>query len=224
MKPQYDLLGKSHHALAIICDQLALHHPEGCVVQIVRNIPESVNTSRVYPFETVGVEWSVVESESYTPDPQTPKILGAIGKSRNAIFNHFFTKHSIPVEQYHTLIHPSAIVPRTAKIGFGAHIGPATCIAPFAVIGNFCVINRHASVGHHTTMDAFSCLNPGVTLAGCCHLEMHSTVGAGATIIDQIRIGENSVVGAGSVVTKDIPANVVAYGVPAQVVRTIASD
>ena len=46
-------------------------------------------------------------------------------------------------------------------------------------------------------------------------------VGAGAIILPGVTIGDNSVIGAGSVVTKDIPANVVAYGNPCRVAREI---
>ena len=46
-------------------------------------------------------------------------------------------------------------------------------------------------------------------------------IGANVTILPGVTIGENSVIGAGSVVTKDIPANVIAYGSPCRVAREI---
>ena len=46
-------------------------------------------------------------------------------------------------------------------------------------------------------------------------------VGAGAVILPGVTIGDNSVIGAGSVVTRDIPANVVAVGNPCRVLREI---
>jgi galactoside O-acetyltransferase len=49
-------------------------------------------------------------------------------------------------------------------------------------------------------------------------------VGASTTILPGVTIGDNSVIGAGSVVTKDIPANVVAFGSPCKVVRPITED
>lgn len=52
-------------------------------------------------------------------------------------------------------------------------------------------------------------------------IEDNVWIGAGAIILPGVRIGENSVIGAGSVVTKDIPANVVAYGSPCRVIREI---
>lgn len=53
------------------------------------------------------------------------------------------------------------------------------------------------------------------------HIESGVWIGAGALILPGVTIGENSVIGAGSVVTKDIPANVVAVGNPCRVMRPI---
>jgi len=51
------------------------------------------------------------------------------------------------------------------------------------------------------------------------HIKRGSSIGTSATILCGVTIGENAIVGAGSVVTKDIPPNVVAAGVPARVRR-----
>lgn len=53
------------------------------------------------------------------------------------------------------------------------------------------------------------------------HIEKNVWIGSGAQIMPGITIGENSVIGAGSVVTNDIPPNVVAYGAPCRVIRKI---
>lgn len=53
------------------------------------------------------------------------------------------------------------------------------------------------------------------------HIENNVWIGANTVIVPGVTIGENSVIGAGSVVTKDIPANVVAVGNPCRVLREI---
>lgn len=53
------------------------------------------------------------------------------------------------------------------------------------------------------------------------HIEENVWIGAGSIIMPGVTIGKNSVIGAGSIVTKDIPANVVAFGNPCRVVRPI---
>lgn len=53
------------------------------------------------------------------------------------------------------------------------------------------------------------------------HIDRNVWIRSGVQILPGVHIGENSVIGAGSVVTHDIPANVVAYGVPCKVIREI---
>lgn len=218
-KPHYDILGKSAYAVAVIFDILHLLHPDGCSATLVSNIPDAENTSLKWGFAVDGVEYDSIESIHYKPDPSIPKILGSIGKSRRVIVSHFQETHGIKESEYVTLIHPSAIIGQHVEIGSGVHIGPGVTIAPYARVGSFCVVNRNASVGHHTRLDAFACLNPGVHVAGICHLEEDVTVGMAAAILEGIHIGKQSVIGAGSVVTKDVPQKVIAYGVPAKVIR-----
>lgn len=54
------------------------------------------------------------------------------------------------------------------------------------------------------------------------HIERNVWLGANATALPGVRIGENSVIGAGSVVSNDVPPNVVAAGVPCKVLRPIS--
>jgi len=51
-----------------------------------------------------------------------------------------------------------------------------------------------------------------------------ASIGSGATILSKITIGENAIVGAGSVVTKDVPANAVVAGNPAKILRYLTEE
>ena len=48
-----------------------------------------------------------------------------------------------------------------------------------------------------------------------------ASIGSGATVLSKLTIGENAIVGAGSVVTRDVPANAIVAGNPARVLRTV---
>lgn len=81
-------------------------------------------------------------------------------------------------------------------------------------------------VGLYTANHA---LDPQERAAGGCYarpitIEDNVWVGAGVHIMGGITIGRNSIIGAGSVVTKDIPANVIAGGVPCKVIREITEQ
>lgn len=51
-----------------------------------------------------------------------------------------------------------------------------------------------------------------------------ASIGSGSTILSNVNIGENAIVGAGSVVTKDVPANAVVAGNPARILRYLTSE
>lgn len=63
--------------------------------------------------------------------------------------------------------------------------------------------------------------NEGLEVALSIHVGDNVWFGAGVTVLGGVTIGENTVIAAGSVVTRDIPANVVAAGVPCRVMRPI---
>ncbi|AVK64186.1 acetyltransferase [Lactobacillus sp. CBA3606] len=56
------------------------------------------------------------------------------------------------------------------------------------------------------------------------HIEAGAWLGAGVTVLPGVTIGENTIIGAGAVVTKDIPANVVAVGTPAKILRHVLAE
>lgn len=92
----------------------------------------------------------------------------------------------------------------------GVSIGEAVLIGPRAQI---------LAINHNYGDPATPILDQGITCKGIV-IEDGAWIGAGALILDGVRVGRNAVVGAGAVVTKDIPANSVAVGVPARVVES----
>src|SRR5437868_3406418 len=56
---------------------------------------------------------------------------------------------------------------------------------------------------------------------GHIHIKKNAWIGAGATILHGVTVGENSVVVAGGVVSKDVPANTIVGGIPAKIIKTI---
>lgn len=72
------------------------------------------------------------------------------------------------------------------------------------------------SEGHPVSPDNRQSLVPGHV-----HIKKNAWIGAGAMILPGVTIGENAVVAAGAVVSKDVPANTIVGGVPAKIIKTI---
>jgi len=118
-----------------------------------------------------------------------------------------------------TVIHPSAVVAADVLIGAGTVIAAGAIVNPGATIGANVIINTRASVDHECEIADGAHICPGVTLGGSVIVGTAAWVGIGTTVKDHINIGARALIGAGSVVVSDIPAGVVAYGVPARVRR-----
>src|SRR4051812_1018768 len=58
-------------------------------------------------------------------------------------------------------------------------------------------------------------------IPGHIHIKKNAWIGAGATILPGVTIGENAVIAAGAVVSKDVPANTIVGGVPAKIIKSI---
>ena len=119
---------------------------------------------------------------------------------------------------------------------FHANWGGAHMHLGDSVYANF---NFTAVDDSHIYIGSYTMIGPNVTVATAghpilpelrekayqfnmpVHIGRNCWIGAGAMIMPGVTIGDNSVIGAGSVVTKDIPANVMAYGNPCRVAREI---
>jgi sugar O-acyltransferase (sialic acid O-acetyltransferase NeuD family) len=118
-----------------------------------------------------------------------------------------------------TAIHPSAILGKNAEVGKGSAILPGVIVNANSVIGDHCILNTRASLDHDSIMYNFTSLAPGVCTGGNVILGEGSAICLGARIIENISIGHYSVIGSNSLVLKDIPSKVLAYGNPARVIR-----
>lgn len=114
-------------------------------------------------------------------------------------------------------IHPSAIVARSASVGAGVVIMPGAILNPECRIGDGAVVNSGAIVEHEVCVGRYAHLAPRCVVAGGVQIGDFAQIGIGAVVLPGKRVGNHAVIGAGGVVIDDIPANVVAFGVPARV-------
>lgn len=122
--------------------------------------------------------------------------------------------------QFPTIIHPNtSISADDVTIGKGTIICEGTIITCNIKIGDFVIFNLMCTVGHDTLIDDYCAFMPSVNISGEVHLYQGVYVGTGAKIINLLEIGENTIIGAGAVVSKSLPANCTAVGIPAKPIK-----
>jgi len=121
--------------------------------------------------------------------------------------------------KYPVLIHPSVLYSSSVSFKEGSIICAGNILTVNIEIGKHVIINLDCTVGHDAIISDYSTILPSVNISGNVHIEKCVSVGTGTQIIQGVTIGEHTIIGAGSVVTKDIEPNVVAVGIPAKAIK-----
>lgn len=125
----------------------------------------------------------------------------------------------VPGFRFISAVHPKAHISSDVTIGPGSAIMAGAIIGPGSSIGAHCIINTNASIDHDGVMEDFSSLAPGAVTGGNVHIGARAAVCLNASVIHRIKIGQDAVIGAGSVVVRDVPPRVVVFGSPARIQR-----
>src|SRR5882672_10360273 len=130
-------------------------------------------------------------------------------------------------------VYPPSIVMERAQLGEDVVVGAFCFVAAGAVIGRGTRIQSHTSVWDGVVLGQDVFVGPGAQFTNIRHpraafpraprwertvVEDGATIGAQATLVAPVRVGRCAMVGAGSVVTRDVPAHAIVVGNPARVV------
>ena len=169
----------------------------------------SIQGSKINGYEVVGdINW-LKEQELY--------VVSAIGDP--IIKKKVIDRLEGSNNKYPVLIHPSAIYSDRVTIGEGSIICAGNIITVNIEIGKHVIVNLDCTIGHDAIIGDYSTILPSVNISGFVKIEKSVSVGTGSAIIQGVNIGKNTVIGAGSVVTKDLPPNCTAVGVPTKPIK-----
>lgn len=197
-----------------------IHANHGMVYKIYQNMPE-VRKARVIGLKErvalLGYDVQAYDSlDAFRPEEGCSYAIGTPSPQKYKLVEMLKEKYSL---RFSSLIHPSAILGSQVHIGEGVTLNVQTAIGANAYLDDYCSINRCSSIGHETKIGKYTLVGPGVTIAGSTQIGEKCTIGMKAAILEGLCVGDWAVIGAGSLVTKDVPPRVVAYGMPARVIR-----
>jgi sugar O-acyltransferase (sialic acid O-acetyltransferase NeuD family) len=144
-------------------------------------------------------------------------ILG-IGDNRvrARLFEQLASSEHLPA-----VVHPRATVAPSASIGAGSVLFAGAVVNPDAVLREDAIVNTGATVDHECVLEAHAHVGPGSHVNGACVLGEGALLTTGVVVGRGVTIGAWTTVGAGAVVLRDLPSQVLAYGVPARIVRRL---
>jgi len=113
-----------------------------------------------------------------------------------------------------SLIHPTALINPTAKIGEGVVICPYCLVGDNVQLDDFVMMNIYSSCGHDVQVGKYCTLSPYVALNGFVKLENEVFAGTHATVTPYKKVGFQAKISANSVVMRNVPSKCMVFGVP----------
>lgn len=164
--------------------------------------------------------YPVLGGIEYFDEVEDPEawVVCAVGASvvRKKIIEKLGNKKNI---HFATLIDPSALVSKRLIIGEGSIICAGTIVTVDIEIGSHVIVNLDCTIGHDAKIRDFVTIYPSVNVSGLVTIEEQTELGTGTQIIQGKTIGKETIVGAGSVVVKDLPEKCTAVGSPAKPIK-----
>ncbi|MDW3097074.1 MAG: NeuD/PglB/VioB family sugar acetyltransferase [Alphaproteobacteria bacterium] len=164
-----------------------------------------------------GVDWLGSDAVLDDITPGSADLALGVGSTGDAsLRRNLYRKfkehgHGLPI-----LVHPTASLASSVRLGDAAQVLLGAAIQAGAVIGVNTIINTGAIVDHDCRIGDHAHVAPGAVLCGDVTIGDGAHVGAGARIIQGLSIGAGALVAAGAVVIADVPANGRVAGVPAK--------
>lgn len=197
------MIGGGGHA-AVLADILLGQQRE--IIAVIS--PDDISNRAVFS----GVERLSSDEDIKQFDPARVKLVNGIGMIPHSQLKRQINATYIALGyEFETVISTEAVISKYAKVEIGAQIFAGAIVQAGVVIGSHSIVNTGAVIEHDCFIGAYNHIAPRATLCGQVQVEDDVYVGAGATVIQSLRLAQRSVIGAGSTILKDVAINTLVY-------------
>lgn len=118
--------------------------------------------------------------------------------------------------EFISLVHPSAVLGNNAKVGKGCVVGAFANLSSDTVIGDFVTMSIRAGMGHDSTIGNYTHIGGNCCISGFVTIGESVTMHPGCVMVPHRKIGDNAIIGTGSVVLSNVKAGTTVFGNPAK--------
>jgi sugar O-acyltransferase (sialic acid O-acetyltransferase NeuD family) len=214
---KYIVLGTGHF-LNDLFD--IVHANDGLIYKVYQDLPEvpvdrTNSIAEKLAFLVYDVQY-LSSIDSFFPEDGCRYVLGCTVPQKHRLVDVIKKRFGL---EFSSLVHPHAYLGSNVEVQEGVVVSPGVIIGPNTTLKRFSMLNRGACLGHYVTLGEYARVGPSAVISGFCEVGDKVSIGVGAVLSDRLKVGRWSVVGAGALVMKDVPEEVIVYGVPARVVR-----
>ena len=171
----------------------------------------AVQGTRLRDIPVLGV---LADAKKY---PKAKFVFGIGSLRTRTMREEILNKTGLQPVDFVTIIHPSAVIDRTAKIGPGCIFHPGVCIGNDAVIEPFTIIAVNSAVAPYVKIGSYSMITSLVLVLTGAELGKMTFIGSHSVITENVKIGDQTMVGVGTIVSRSIDKGLFVLGNPMRV-------
>ena len=161
----------------------------------------------------LGADLKLYSSINSVPLENTEFLIGVLDPSlRVRAFAELRNRNA----KFFSLIHPTSVVSKDAKLGVGLIIAPFCCVAANSEVSDNVAMNIYSFIGHGSYVGKSSFIGPRASIMGDAFVGEQALLGASSSVCSGVKMGDRSKLSLNSTLTKNCPNGSLAEGVPAK--------
>ena len=147
------------------------------------------------------------------------KFVFGIGSMKTRLIRHkIFERLNLPDNRFQTIIHPSANIDPSAKIGNGSIIHPGVFVGNNVCLDPFSIVAVNSAIGPYSHVGRFAMITSLVTILSGVTIGKSAFIGASSCLAENIKVGSGAFIGIGSIIGRDVKPGAFVLGNPGRVI------